>query len=623
MKMADGLIEQQKYYAAINILEEVVKKDPNNKYAIKSLAELHEELGMMKEAASYYWDLFQIAGNEFPKAQFKYAQLIKYEGRYQESIDEMNKFIKEYRGFDRSDYNRLVKAEIEGSELAMKEGLNAEIRVYPLDSVNKAYNELAPTVFEDKFIWSTIPTDSSITYLEYEDSLPKIQTYYRTLSEMGKDTFSLFLPEIINEEGYHVSNLAFSTDGRRIYFTRCSENLKGKMICAIYASKKEKNGWSPAIKLDSKINDINQEYSVTHPTLTTEDRRGNDVLIYASNQPGGQGGYDLYSVNIDSNFNVDKTKNLGGRINSGGNEITPYYDNGKELLYFSSNGLASFGGYDIYKSEDKGRGRFNEPKHLMQPVNSSYDDIYYTKGNAPFDYFVSNRQGSKKYQGMQVLDDIYVAEDVGKRYLKVLVYNKDSLDAPLKGALVRIKNPDEPEADGITVNSGDVFQIVPKRNYLLVAQKNNFLNASVDFSISYETKEDTVTWKFMLERISKKEIKVDNIYFENNSFEFLPSSKASLEELYRILIDNPDLIIQINAHTDNVGSNDYNQELSQKRAQAVIDFLIKKGIGKNRLVAKGFGQTQPVGDNDTEEGRQLNRRITFQIIGSLQQSKKN
>lgn len=623
MRMAEGLIEQNKFYAAINILKEIVDKEPSNKYAIKSLAELHEELGMMKEASTYYWDLYQVAGNEFPKAQFKYAQLIKFQGRYEESIEEMNAFIKNYRGFDRSDYNRIVKAEIEGSELAIKAQPNAEIRVYPMDSINQAYNELSPMVYDSVFVWATIPTDSSITYLEYSDSLPKIKVYFKPLNNFSEDTAQLFLPEIIDEKNYHIANITFSKDGRRMYFTRCKENIKGNMVCAIYGSKIEKGVWQPAIKLDSKINDINEEYSVTHPTLTVDQRRGDDILMYSSNQPGGKGGYDLYAATIDSNFTVDKSKNLGGRINTAGDEITPYYNQSKSLLYFASNGIPGFGGFDIYESEDNGRGRFSEPKHLMKPINSSYDDFYFTKGNAPYDYFVSNRAGSQRYRGLQELDDIYISEDIGKRYLKVLVLDKDTIEKELEGALVSIKNPDVPESDGITVRTGNIFQIMPKRNYLLVAQKNDYMNASVDFSISYDTQEDTVVWEFFLSKITEEEVQLDNIYFESNSVEFKPASKASLNQLYRILTDNPDLIVQINAHTDNEGSSSYNQELSQKRAQAVIDYLIQRGIGANRLKPKGYGQSQPIGDNNTEEGRQLNRRITFQIIGSLQKQNEN
>lgn len=623
-KMAEGLLEQEKYYEALNIYIEIAEKDQKNKYAVEQVAKLYDQLNHAEEAALWYNKLISLGIEENPKVKFRYAQLIKTQGKYEEAILNFKEFNSSYKGHDRNIYIKLCKQEIESCELAMASLPNAEIKVESYTQVNHAYNDLAPLFYEGNFYLTTIPTDSAISYTDYIDSIPRLQIYkaYKsqnnsdTNSVVGSDSLAYFLPNLIQEEGYHSGNLAFSNDGKRLYFTRCKKNLKGEMICKIYASKKQKGKWLAPVKLDDQVNDPNNEYSSTHPTLGFDDRRKKDILYFSSNRPNGQGMFDIWTVNIDTLFNSEVPKNLGGRVNSPLNDITPYYDFKKEILYFASNGLISFGGYDIFKMVDKGRGRFGDAVHLMAPVNSSYDDFYYTRASSSEAYFVSNRKGSKKYLNQYLSDDIYKETFVGKKYIKVIAFANDSSKQQLKEAFVLIKNPSNPIEDGITIKSEEVFQVTPEKEYLLLVQKDEFINQSKVFEVSYDSEVDTLIVDFLLNPIAlEKEIVLNTIYFESNSVDLKPESKAGLDAFLQVLFDNPDLLIEISAHTDNEGTTDFNLDLSQKRAEVVLNYLLSKGIGENRLKAIGYGSSMPVGDNSTEEGRSLNRRISFKVLG--------
>ena len=374
--------------------------------------------------------------------------------------------------------------------------------------------------------------------------------------------------------------------------------------------------WEKAVPLGSEINDKTNDFSSTHPMIMRYLKRGQKrdtitKIIFASTMPGGQGGYDLWMATIDENLNTTPPENLGRKINSPLNELTPFYSEDDKNIYFSSNGHGGFGGLDVFKTPVK-NGRPKNITLLDNPINSSWDDWYYTKMNKEIAFIVSNREGAKRYhQGIR-LDDIFLVKKETKKYLTLFAFKNNEIKETIKGVAFKVKIANETKSEAKQYETNKPFQIIPNKTYEIIAQKNGYFNKSTLFSTSYDTKSDTLRYEFKLQKIDTVNgIVVDNIYFDFNTHILKPESKQALNKLYKLLIMNPSLRIEIGAHTDAKGSESYNMELSIKRAETVVNYLVEKGIGQNVLTAKGYGKSSPI-NNNSESPK--NRRIVFKVI---------
>jgi outer membrane protein OmpA-like peptidoglycan-associated protein len=625
LKMADGLLEDGKIYAALEIYEDIVKKDQENRSLIKIIAKLHEQLFNYSEASKWYYELMEVDNGEFPKAEFKFAQLMKMTGQYDIAIKHYISFDKSYKGHDRTGLSKICKTEIKSCKKAMEALPNPDYSISKLSNlINSSYTDVAPFGYNGNLYYSTIPTDTSFTYTEFLDSAPSFQIYVAKQIEDDKfDSAKLFIPEILNTPFKHTANGAFNKKGDKFFFTKCKENVNGKMICKIYCTIKKDSVWQKAIKLNNEVNDANNDYTSTHPTIMSykkgkRDKKETEILVYASTKPGGLGGYDIWSSVILNDLTCEKSTNLGKNVNSQLNEVTPFFD-GKNKFYFSSNGKGGFGGFDVFEAPVK-RGKIKKSKGMDLPINSSWDDWYYNQMNSNFGFLSSNRKSSRIYHNNIRLDDIYFIKKETKKYLILkAINNNNSLNRVIKGVVFKVKFTGDVKSKGKEVKANDHFQIIPNKSYEIIAQKNGFINQKKIFSTSYDTKSDTITWEFLLSKVdSTKEITLDNIYFDSNSSVLKTESKAALNRLFQTLSINPSFVVEIGAHTDNQGSETSNQALSENRAKSVVTYLEDLEIGINRLSSIGYGSKLPVSDNDTEENRKLNRRITFKIIGTTQ-----
>lgn len=624
IKMADGLLEEGKFYAALETYEDIVKKDGKNKDVIKKIAELHEQLFSYEEAAKWYYELMEVQNGEYPKTEFKFAQLMKMDGKYEIAIKHYISFSKTYKGYDRAQLSQLCKIEIKSCKKAMEALPNADYSVTRLSNkINSVYTDIAPFGHDGKLYYSAIPTDSTFTYQEYLDSAPSFQIYVaKQIEDADFDSAQRFIPEVLNTPFKHTANGSFNKQGDRFFFTKCKENVNGKMICTIYCTSKKDSIWQEAIKLNSQVNDVNNDFTSTHPTILSykkgkRDKKETEFLIFSSTKPGGEGGYDLWSTEISEDLTCERATNLGRKINTPLDEVTPFYD-GKSTFYFSSNGKGGFGGLDVFSAPVK-RGKIKKTNVMDLPINSSWDDWYYNQMSSETAFIVSNRKASRVYHNNIRLDDIYLIKKATKKYLMLSAIVNDSLKKGINGVVFKVKFSGDSKSVGLEVRENKVFQIIPNNTYEILAQKNGYINQKTLFSASYDTKSDTLSWEFSLSKIdSTKEIILDNIYFDSNSSVLKPASKAALNRLFQTLSINPSFIVEIGAHTDNKGAKSANQKLSENRAKAVLNYLAELDIGANRLSAKGYGASLPITKNDTEENRKLNRRITFKIVGTTQ-----
>lgn len=391
-------------------------------------------------------------------------------------------------------------------------------------------------------------------------------------------------------------SVSFSADGKTMYFTRCyvekGEN-RGAQICTVTRSGGK---WGKVTEVK-----LSEDSSITfaHPTVSPDDK----YLYFVSDLPGGFGGKDLWRSEKNGN-QYGAPVNLGPSINTPGDEMFPYMrEDG--TLYFSSNGHPGFGGLDLFYATELENGEW-EVSNMMYPINSNGDDfgISFITGMEK-GMFSSNRGEKKGY------DKLYEFELPPIEYLidgKVT----DLSGEPLGDATIRIVGDDGTNMKLHTKKDGS-FKISLNKNvhYVMLGNCRGYLNQKEE-AVTMDL-EDSKTFPihFNLASLSKP-VGLDNIFFEFGKATLTPESSTALDKLVKILNDNPNITIEIGAHTDRVGSAEGNLQLSGKRAQSVVDYLIKKGIEAERLTAKGYGKTQPVTVDKT-----IQKKYSFLKVGDV------
>lgn len=418
------------------------------------------------------------------------------------------------------------------------------------------------------------------------------------------------LPESINS-AYNNGTFTYHDVSKTAYFTQCNGyDGKGK-TCKIYTSQYDVAGntWSKPEALSFN----SDEYNCSQPAISVD---GN-VLYFSSDKPGGYGQKDLYkSIKGVSRLWGDPI-NLGRDVNSPGNDVFPTIS-GDSLLLFASDGREGLGGLDLYKAALI-KGMPKNTQWLEMPFNSPGDDFNLIYGKTKEEgFYSSNRIGGFGS------DDIYTFR-LDDRYKTISGYiREENTNLPIAGAKVFLQGTDGSKIEAITDETGKyiVKNAAPGVSYKILGVKQGFFSNSVMVPgidlISRENPEDKLKIRnnagVLLIKITKEEIKLDDIYYAYNSAELTESSKAELMKLVKLLNETPDVNIVINAHTDEQGSEKYNYQLSDKRAKSVVDFLVQNGIDVARLTSKGWGESNPVYKNaKTEEQNAANRRTTFQV----------
>ena len=458
---------------------------------------------------------------------------------------------------------------------------NSRYEIHKFNIVNSRRAEFSPAICgDDDELYFTTSNDKVTG-----DNISKITgTKYCDIWVTKKDENDVWMkPQSIGEmvnTKFDEGTPCFSPDGNIMYYTVAGSEDGIKSSTMIYYTRRSDASWSKGQKLHIS----NDTISVfAHPAISPDGH----YLYFISNTVGGQGGTDIWRASIDGE-KVTYFENLGDKVNSPNDEMFPTFSP-DGILYFSSNRKGGFGGLDIYSAREDQWGTWHV-QHIASPINSTADDFGMTfkrktKENQE-GWFSSNRNNAKGY------DNIYsfVLPSIKVR-ISGFVYDTDGNALPQ--AIVRIVGRNGMNFKTLTKPDGSyVVNIDRSTEYVMMSGKTGFLNRKAQFTSDGDEEDAEYEVDFFLPSVSLPVI-VDNVFYDYNEASLQEDSYPALDDLYQLLIDNPYTQIELSAHTDRIGSQEFNIQLSQRRAQAVCEYLINKGIDSQRLVPVGYGKAIP------------------------------
>ncbi len=633
---------------------------PDKPKVLSALGNLYLREKNYTQAKIYLLKSYKTAPKKNFLDLFNYARCLHILADYEEADKYFSLFIAETkRERDLKEYNRLAKDYIKG--IAAISGIKdsaLNVIITLLDTaVNKPHIEFSPIPFDNnKLIFASLPEKEIKFYDPDKDTLPTRKFYIAQRQANNKWKNLGEWDKTINGHNTNTGNGAFSDDKQRFYFSRCEKDFKHNIICKLFVSELKNNEWQEPVELPEVIN--TPMTSNTMPTIGVS-RKNTDVLYFVSDREEGRGGKDIWFTYYDPRKETWKEpKNCGKRVNTVLDEITPYYNIDTKTLYFSSEGHPGLGGFDIYKTFGEGKS-FDEPKNVGYPINSSFDDLYYIlEDSRERGFFTSNRSGGYSLRHENCCDDIY--EFIHRDYINIAVTGKvfgitdslfflsikDEYKANLSLDLNVLDKSDDIEllhdypvnlyilnGNGkeyfiktcLTSPGNYFFNLEQGKDYIISVKDVNKKEIRLPLTTKGMIISDTIVMDaIMVSTFPAQSLVVKNIYYEFAKSELTNEAKKTVDNtIYKILQTYPNIIIEISSHTDSIDTEAFNMKLSQDRAQSVVDYLINKGIDKERLVAKGYGKTQPIAPNsnpdgtDNPEGRQKNRRTEFKIVGQI------
>lgn len=624
-------------YSAIDFLSRYMDKKPEDMKTAYQLAHNYR-ISRDYEMSEFWYDkVYNENPGKYTLALYYLAEAQKSRGKYQQAYHNLKTFRKEYKGQKNADlFRKLAKISMDGCAIApsiIDSPANANF-IHLSTDINKAHVEFSPGYLNDSMMYYASLQLDKVTFYKKDDSTSQlpVRKFYTAKKTNKSWKYEGELNGPMNDPTMEVGNGAFSPDRKRFYYSKCGLDWRGAMICAIYMVSVDSTGkWGEPEMLPENVN--NPNFSNSQPTVGTESKRGYEVVYFVSDRGDeGRGGKDIWYTIYDGRKKRWKdAKNAGGKMNTKGDEMTPYFDMKTRSMYFSSNGWIGIGGLDIFKTVGEVRKWSKPPINLGMPFNSGADDLYYTwHANHKEGFLVSNRKGGVALKNPTCCDDIYQFEFLNyiHKVVNGVVLNHDSTEA-IPNADVQLFIVDTTTGENMLVETkksdskGD-FQFTLEKGYdyrLTVGKEGYFTKDFETSTVGLQTV-DTISTLFDLDTISKKAIKLDNIYFEFNSHKLTADSRSVIDSsLYPTLKNNPLLIIEISTHTDSKGSDSYNKKLSERRANSIVKHLISLGIEKDRLKGVGYGESQPIAPNtnpdgsDNPEGRAKNRRSEFKVLG--------
>ena len=618
IKKADKKFDSEAYVSAIQIYERLANKGMGSEQIYEKLGDANYFNAKYVQAEQWYTKRYELKGT-FPKEfLYRYAQSLKSAGKNDQAKQIMAQYTKENPSQLRTKSQIQTKA-----QESIKKGSD----VFTIQNINtnSKYSDYSSSIKGDTLLFASARPKAIGNQIYARTGQPFTNLYYAVKQADGnyskpalysKNAFSIF----------HEASPVFTRDGKTMYYTQneLKQTNQKKVVNGrykIYKSVYQNGKWN-----NLGVQDIFAKDSarVAHPALSPDGK----TLYFASDARGTFGQSDLFKVSVNEDGSYTAPENLGNTINTEGRESYPFVTK-DNILLFASDGHPGQGGFDIFALDLNQKGA--SPVHLKAPLNSAFDDFglnWDRQTNSGV--FTSNRPEGQGDDDLYVFTNTnpffefdYNARIIGK------VLDK-STNLPLANATVVLYNSNQKELARVTTNdTGDFIfdKVLSNATYTTQASKETYSTNDTRPSLALYEREVATTivldqdqYKLQQGLDLAKALSLRHIYFDLDKSNIRKDAKVELEKIVEVLTQNPTIKIEIGSHTDSRQSKAYNQALSQRRAKSTLDYLVQRGINKNRLTAKGYGETQLVnncadGVSCSEAEHQLNRRSTFVIVG--------
>ena len=588
---------------AEELLLKAIKTDAQFQEPYLVLAELFWDARRYQEAITTYDKGLSINPAFYPTGYSNKGTLEIKIGDYEQAIKSLEKYL----SLNPTGKKNIKEAErgIEKAQFAIESKKNPlPFNPYRLpEAINSADDEYWPALSADgqtfivtRLVGSAtgefIQEDFYVSYMGSKNWLPAVDAGapLNTPDNEGAQTIS--------------------ANGKMMVYTVCNRpGIIGR--CDLFYSEKFGDKWSEPQNMGAPVN---TKYKETQPSLSSDGR----TLYFISDRPGGYGKLDIWVTEQDINGKWKEPVNLGDKINSPGFESSPFIHHDNKTLYFSSDYHLGMGGFDLFMAQKDDKNQWQEPKNLGYPINTHRDEIG----------LIINAKGDMAYYSSDIMSstgkDIYqfeLYEEVRPNevsYLKGKVYDASSRKALKASFELFDLNDGSLVAKSFSDHRNGEFLIClpTDRNYMLNVSHADYLFYSENFSLEGVFNLEEPFYKNVPLRkvMAGNAIVLRNIFFDTDDYTLKPESQHELNKVVAFLGNNPDISIEISGHTDNQGGEQYNLDLSEKRAQSVVNYLSSQGIAVERLSAKGFGFSKPIDTNDTPGGRANNRRTEMKVL---------
>lgn len=598
---AIGRAQEDDFKGGIKLLEEAVRVDPRFLDAYLSIGGMYGEMKDYQGAIDHYEKAKAIDAEYFKDYSLPYSINLAGKGAFEQALAAVTEFLTIPNLNDQS--RKAGEFRQKSYQFAIEYGKQKNLLDYKFepqnmgDSINSVVSEYYPAL--------TIDGNELIITRRVKNFNEDFFSSSRTNGSWLK---ARPLEGDINTDANEGAQ-CISQDGQWLIFTGCNFR-DGYGSCDLYISYLTNEGWSAPQNLGPRVNSEGWDSA---PTLSPDKRD----LYFASKRNDGYGGSDIYVCHYLPNGQWSQAENLGPAVNTAGDESCPFIHADNTTLYFTSNGHLGYGGDDLFLVKKAGKESWTKAVNLGYPINTIENEgslIIAADGKTA--YYASDRSDSRGGLDIYTFDvrnDIRPARTL---WVKGKVFDKKTS----KGLPSAIELTDlatqEVMSKVQTDETGNYLVTLPVgMDYAFNVNRKGYLFFSENFSLREKAPDSTYHIDIPLQPIeTNASIVLKNIFFDSKQFDLKPASTSELDKLFVLLRDNPGLKIQIGGHTDNVGKAEDNLVLSNNRAQAVVKYLVGKGIDGQRLSFKGFGATQPVADNGTEEGRARNRRTEVKVV---------
>ena len=603
-KKADQLYDRLAYTDAAEAYNKLMEKGKGSRYVFEQLGNCYYYINDTKKSEALYKRV--VKGRKVkPETVYNYAQSLKANGKYSDYNTWMSKFAEM-----KPDDSRAIAFMKDPNYLPRYIGNAKKFSVTNMKEINTEFSEFGGTLVDKSFYFSSARNSSRKKYSWNEEYFLDV---YKAEVVGGTVKNEDLISGDINTK-YHEGNITITADGKRIYFDRndyfdgkYEKNEDGINQINLYTAVKENGDWKDVLPVSFN----NSEYSIGQPALSPD---GN-TLYFVSDMPGGKGMSDIYKVSVNKDGSLGKPERLGDNINTEGKEVFPFIDS-NGTLYFSSDGHLGVGGLDVFYAEANGTG-FEEARNIGADANSPSDDFAFKFNPATKEgYISSNRKGGVGSDDIYAIKQLAPLCDVSVTVQVLNEYTKK----PLAGARVDVYDAYENKLSTKTAdNNGNVtFILECEKQHEIVGFLQGFEGNGVTLATTKESEMSTIIYLAPIEAIiADDKIVLNPIHFDYDKHNIKSKGAFELDKLVAIMKKYPDMEIKVESHTDNRGTLEYNIELSNRRAQSTVQYVVSKGIDKTRINGEGFGKTKPIvdcGANCTDEQYEKNRRSEFIIV---------